>query len=1185
MGERSSAAPKRVVAGALSALLMAGGLAFLAPGTAAADSAPAVPSPTNPATVAADPLPTVQVDGVVWSQVVVGNTVYAAGKFGRARPAGAALGTQETVRNNLLAYDIRTGALVTSFAPDLNAQAMVVAASPDGTRLYVGGDFTRANGQVRNRIAAYDTRTGALVGNWAPSANGQVRALAATNDTVYFGGSLTAVGPVSRTRLAAVRASDGGLLPWAPVPGVGPSEFNRDGNRATSNTAMALVVTGGGSQVVAAGRWDTMGGVRATGVTALDPVTGANRGYAVNTVLTNQGINSAVYSLSTDGANVFGTAYDYWGPGNLEGSFSVRASDGAINWVSNCYGDTYASFPMNGALYHAGHPHQCGEIGGFPEQSPRVNKFAMALSVAPAGSGTSSRLYGGSWQGKPAPAPLAWFPSFAAGTFTQQNQATWSVSGNGTYAVYGGEFPRVGGVAQQGLVRFAVPSSAPNKVGPDFGPVLTPSVTSPTAGAVRVVWRATSDPDNVRLTYRVTRADRPGQTIYSTTADSTWWDRPALGFTDRDVVPGQTYNYKVTAVDPFGNTASGNSVPVTVAAAAPAGSAYAATVLADSPQHYWRLDDAAGTGRSVDQVGVDDLLFGSGVTQGGTGATAGTPGASAAFNGTVKGTGAMSTRGPAPNTMSVETWFSTRSVDGGVLLDFSDVETGLNGGAHDRMLHLDTAGHVLFSVWPGWVATVASPGSYNDGAWHHVVATLGPAGMALYVDGRLVGSRTDATGGQDFRGAWRFGGDGRWTGNTDWFTGRLDEVAVYGTPLSAAQVRTHHDVGRSGVAANRAPAAVFGSSVTDLTASFDGRASSDVDGTIRSHSWSFGDGTTGTGATVQHAYSRPGTYSVRLTVTDSAGATGTVTQPVTVTAPVPNQPPTAAFTAAATGLVARVDGTASADADGTVASHAWDFGDGSSGTGGTASHAYPKAGTYTVQLTVTDDDGARTTTTRQVTVAPTAGPQVLAQDAFGRTATNGLGSAEVGGAWTASVGATRLSVTPGAAEFGLPGAGNNTAAFLGEVAQTAADVRTSFTLSAAPTGTGTYVYVTGRRVGANQEYRVRVRVMADGKVGLALSRLSGGESFPGGEVVVTGVTWSPGAVLNVRVQVTGTGTTQVTGAVWAEGSAEPAPQLVRTDTTAALQAPGSVGLAVHRPGGTTAATTVRVPRFAVTEVR
>ena len=81
---------------------------------AAADTAPADPSVE---TVSAAALPTVQINGVVWDQVIVGNRVYATGQFTKARPAGAAAGTNETTRSNILAYDLTTGNLITSWAP------------------------------------------------------------------------------------------------------------------------------------------------------------------------------------------------------------------------------------------------------------------------------------------------------------------------------------------------------------------------------------------------------------------------------------------------------------------------------------------------------------------------------------------------------------------------------------------------------------------------------------------------------------------------------------------------------------------------------------------------------------------------------------------------------------------------------------------------------------------------------------------------------------------------------------------------------------------------------------------------------------------------------------------------------------------------------------------------------------
>src|SRR3712207_4869459 len=268
---------RRLLAGFVSTLLLGAGVAVLPATGALADSAPLDPAaPATPVTVTADPLPTVQINGVAWSQVVVGDVVYVAGRFTSARPAGAAPGVGEVPRNNVLAYDIRTGALITSFAPSLNGQALTVTASPDGSRIYVGGDFTQVNGQPRSRIAAL-TPAGELVATWRPAVQGQVRAIAATNDFVYFGGNITAVGAVSRTRLAVVTAADGSLTNWAPVPGYGSTADNTDGNRTLTNEVLSMVLTNGNTQLVVSGRFDTMNGVRASGVAAIDAFTSVTR--------------------------------------------------------------------------------------------------------------------------------------------------------------------------------------------------------------------------------------------------------------------------------------------------------------------------------------------------------------------------------------------------------------------------------------------------------------------------------------------------------------------------------------------------------------------------------------------------------------------------------------------------------------------------------------------------------------------------------------------------------------------------------------------------------------------------------------------------------------------------------------------------------------------------------------------
>jgi hypothetical protein len=591
----------RAMAATLVVLLFAGVFGgVMGAGSARGDTAPLDPAqPATPTTAAADALPTVQINGVAWSQAIVGNTVYVGGKFTTARPAGAPAGTQETPRNNLLAYDIRTGQLITSFAPDLNGQVLAVAASPDGSRIYVGGDFTQVDGQPRSRIAAYSTATGALVPDFRPSVSGQVYTIAATNSVVYVGGYLYGVGSQTRNRLAAFTPT-GGLLPWAPVPGEGPTANGGGG----SNAIKAIVVTGNGSQVVVAGHFGTLNGVKATGVGALDAVTGETRPFAANKFISNQGVNSAIYSLSTDSTNVYGTGYDYYGPGNLEGSFAATADGGALLWVNDCQGDTYSSVPMNGALYMAGHPHHCGNIGAFPEENPRINKFATAVSLVPTttvGNGTLDN--NPLTRGKPAPSLLPWFPTVAVGTITGQNQAGWNIAGNGRYLAFAGEFPRVNGTGQQGLVRFAMPDIAPNKVGPDAS-TFSPTVSSPIAGMARVRWTATSDQDNENLTYRVYRDGDLSTPVYETVRASTFWNRPAMGF--NDTVAEGSHTYRVTVSDPFGNQVASPWMTVTVAAGSVAQRAYADAVRADGADKHWPLGEASGN-TAYDFAGVSDL--------------------------------------------------------------------------------------------------------------------------------------------------------------------------------------------------------------------------------------------------------------------------------------------------------------------------------------------------------------------------------------------------------------------------------------------------------------------------------------------------------------------------------------------------------------------------------------------------
>src|SRR5213592_2290970 len=121
-------------------------------------------------------------------------------------------------------------------------------------------------------------------------------------------------------------------------------------------------------------------------------------------------------------------------------------------------------------------------------------------------------------------------------------------------------------------------------------------------------------------------------------------------------------------------------------------------------------------------------------------------------------------------------------------------------------------------------------------------------------------------------------------------------------------------------------------------------------------SWSFGDGSTGTGPSVTHTYSSAGSFTVTLTVKDSGVPQQTVTsqKAVTVTNPPPTLAASFSFSPSSPQTGQQVTFTASATGGTTPYSYTWTFGDGSTGTGASVSHTYTTAGTFNVVLTVKD---------------------------------------------------------------------------------------------------------------------------------------------------------------------------------------------------------------------------------------
>lgn len=112
-------------------------------------------------------------------------------------------------------------------------------------------------------------------------------------------------------------------------------------------------------------------------------------------------------------------------------------------------------------------------------------------------------------------------------------------------------------------------------------------------------------------------------------------------------------------------------------------------------------------------------------------------------------------------------------------------------------------------------------------------------------------------------------------------------------------------------------------------------------------------------------------YIAVMKAWDAVGVLGSWSDPGGTCGGPSNQAPTAAFTSSTNELTASFDGSGSSDSDGSIASYAWDFGDGASGSGVNASHTYSAEGTYSVTLVVTDNQGATGRASANVTVTET----------------------------------------------------------------------------------------------------------------------------------------------------------------------------------------------------------------------
>ncbi len=1009
--------------------LMAGMLlTTVSPPDKAVASQPPDPGPSKSTMVSSVPSSiTPQVNnGDVQSIAQVGNMIVIGGNFTQVN--GQAY-------NHVAAFNATTGAVSTAFRPSINGIVNAVAPGPNNHSVYVGGNFSQIGAANVTDLALLDLDTGAIASGWqSPSFNfGEVRDLTRRGNRLYIGGTFTAVGGRTHGGLASLDAATGAVQPFLSVQltgqhnpqttgwvGIRRFDVTPDGSKlvAVGNFTEAdglprvqiVMIDLTGTSATVDPTWntarfqptcfswafsDTVRGVSFSPDGSYFVVTstgGGNRGTlcdaAVKFGTTSQGGDVQPEWVAETGGD------SLWG---------VTATDSAIfvgghnRWMNDPLGVDQA---QAGAVPRAGlaalDPVSGRPLAWNPGRVPKgtfVYNFLSTPNGVYLGSDTD---YIGNFRYKRP--KIAFFPyqggSQLASTTTGSLPGSVFLAGKQPTATDSNVLYRVntGGQAVQAIDNGPDWSADTASTSPyrnsgsnsaTYAPGATLDSTVPSSTPATIFdserWDPNGDPEmqwnfpvdpgtpievRVFLANRCSCTSQPGSRVFNVSLDGqSWLDNEDLvadvgnqtaTMKDKDITaPANgmvtisfghvTENPLVNGIEIIRTDKQPPAPDATNTVSRIEFDGTTATGPADvgSGGIDWsRARGAFMVGNKVFYGFTDNLLH------------------SRTYDGASWGPDVKYDLYHDPAWANVRTGDGDSTFDGAFPSLYGEMPniTGMFYSA-GRLYYTEFGDSRLRSRWfspdSGIVdeTTVQAPSSvdfsdadgmiYANGKLYYVTKSDGVLHAVAFADGAVSGSPITVSGpAQD---------------GIDWRNRAM--FLFNGTPAGAP---------------NQRPVAAFSSSCQVNVCNFDGSASSDSDGTVASYAWDFGDGKSDTGSKPSHSYAAGGTYTVKLTVTDNDGSTNAVSHNVTVADPPQNDPPVAAFGSTCQVNACDFDGSGSSDPNGSVASYAWDYGDGQSGTGVKPSHAYSAGGTYTVKLTVTDNDGATDSVSHDVTVSDPA---------------------------------------------------------------------------------------------------------------------------------------------------------------------------------------------------------------------
>ncbi|MGD9957970.1 PKD domain-containing protein [Nocardioides sp.] len=866
-------------------------------------------------------------NGAVNSIVQVGDQIILGGTFTSVKPSGS--NQTAITRNRLVAFNATTGQISSTFNPAPNGEVTVVLPAADGTSVYVGGSFTTIGGVSKTRLAKVRVSDGAVLTTFnAGTIPATVKDLRLSNGRLWVAGTFTKVGKGTQGALTTLDPLTGAAQTYMTLPVTG---IHNSGVTSVNK----IDISPDGTKLVAIGNFNELAGVVHQQVFMLD-LTGASAAVADwNTTFYAPPCAAGAFDtymrdldFSPDGSFfVLTTTGAYGGqdsPCDTQSRWESNATgtDVRASWVDTTGGDTtYAVEVTPSAVYVGGHMRW--ENNSFAGDTPGPG------AVSREGIAALDPING---------LPLSWNPTRTRGVgvfdFLFTSQGLWV--GSDTSGIGGSARARIALMPANGTTIPAITTpTLPNDIylAGQGGQATDPSVlyrvnaAGPSLPAdTGIDWAA--DTDASPSPYHNGGMNRAGYGTVPTLDASVPAGTPREVFStelwDGGGDPEEQWDFPVTAGTPLQvNLYFANRCSCTAGVGQ-----RIFNVDIDGTRKITNLDLVAEKGHDVGfvrsftitsdgNVDIDlshvvenPLLNGVEIRQ------TNVPPASGATiqrrnynNGTVGSTTQVSSG--ALNWNTVRGAFMLNGKLYTAWADGTFTRQSFDGTAYGAPVAVDTSSRI--TPLTDWISDIQSAtGMFYDSG--RIYFTRSGSSQLFYryftPESDVIGAKrfvaSDSVAGLDFssvRGMFTTGDALYWATQdgvlhrTDWTGGPFNAAPVPGSSTavsgpgidgnswSAKALFIYQDANRTN--AGTAPTAAFTASCSGPTCTFDASASAGFGRSIASYDWDFGDTTTGSGAAPSHTYDGAGTRTVTLTVTDTAGTTGTISHEVNPKATAP----------------------------------------------------------------------------------------------------------------------------------------------------------------------------------------------------------------------------------------------------------------------------------------------------------